>query len=339
MPSRVPNARAAMLSALCVLILAATAPFHPASGASTSTEEILKAIVKVEATVPAEARTAKSLGTDRSGHGALISSDGLILTIGYLILEAESVTVTQHDGRQLPATVVAYDHNSGFGLLRVARPLSATPLTLGDSSALRADSLAVAASHGGSGTAVPVKIVARRDFAGYWEYLLEDAIFTVPPFQDFGGAALLNENGELVGIGSLLVVDAEEPGSYAPGNMFIPINRFKAIRDELVASGRTRKPNHPWIGLYTEEVRGRLFVQRVARGGPSDAAGLRTGDIVVSVGDKPVRSQVDFYRTLWSYGGPGARIPITVLTADAGLRTAEVASVDRYSWLRKPRGN
>ena len=335
MRSRSVCAPAALLLTLCALLLFA----NPSTVQAASTDDILKAIVKVEASVPADARSAKSLGTERSGHGAVIANDGLVLTIGYLILEAESVTITQHDGTTQPAAVVAYDHNSGFGLVRAARPLDATPLTLGNSAALKTESLAVAASQGGSAMAMPVKVVSRRDFTGYWEYLLEDAVFTIPPYSNFGGAALLNQNGELVGIGSLLVVDAEEPGSYGPGNMFIPINRFKPIRQEMLTSGRTMKPNHPWIGLYTEEARGRLFVQRVAQGGPSDKAGIGEGDIVVSIGGKPVQTQRDFYRHLWSYGEPGARIPVTVLTATSGVRTVEIGSIDRYSWLRQPRGN
>jgi len=330
---------AIFVTSLCTLIFFAEVPQSQAAATQPSTVEILKAIVKIEALVPSDARSAKSLGTERSGHGAVIGNDGLILTIGYLILEAESVTVTQHDGTQLPASIVAYDHNSGFGLVRTSKPVDAAPLTLGDSSMIKAGSLAIAVSHGGPAMALPVKIAARRDFAGYWEYLLEDALFTIPPYSNFGGAALLNEDGLLVGIGSLLVVDAAEPGTYGPGNMFIPIDHFKPIREELVANGRTTKPNHPWIGLYTEEARGRLFVQRVAEGGPSDDAGLGAGDIVVSVGNSPVLTQQDFYRSLWSYGEPGARIPLTVLTANAGVRTVEIVSIDRYSWLRKPRGN
>jgi len=335
MRSRSVGAPAAIILAFCALVFSVL----PSNGRAASTEDILKAIVKVDAVAPPDARSAKTLGTERSGHGAVIGRDGLVLTIGYLILEAEAVTVTQQDGATLPAAIVAYDHNSGFGLVRAARPLDATPLTLGDSDALTTESIAVVASHGGSGTALPVKVAARRDFTGYWEYLLENAIFTTPPYSSFGGAALLNRDGELVGIGSLLVVDAEAQGTYGPGNMFIPINRFKPIRDELLVSGRTKEPNHPWIGLYTEEARGRLFVQRVAQGGPSEKAGISAGDIVVTIGDKPVLTQRDFYRYLWAFGAPGVRIPMTVLTATAGVRTVEIVSIDRYSWLRKPRGN
>ena len=330
---------AMLLTAFTALIFFTNLSAAYAASGKPSPAEILKAVVKVEATVPPDARTAPSLGTLRSGHGAVIENDGLILTVGYLILEAESITVTQYDGTQIPAAAIAYDHNSGFGLVRTARPVKAAPLVLGDSTALKPEDVAIAASYGGGDTVIPVKIASRRDFTGYWEYLLEDAIFTVPPYRNFGGAALLNQDGQLVGIGSLLVPDAIAAGAYGPGNMFIPINRFKPIRDELVHKGRTSIPNHPWIGLYTEEARGRLFVQRVAKGEPSEKAGLGVGDIVVSVGDSPIQTQLEFYRSLWAYGAPGAHIPITVLTPKSRLRTVEIVSVDRYSWLRQPRGN
>lgn len=330
---------ATLFTALITFVFFSFWPIPATAAEQLSPAEILKAVVKVEATVPPNARTAGSLGTLRSGHGAVIGNDGLILTIGYLILEAESITITQHDGTEIPAAAIAYDHNSGFGLVRAAQPVAAEPITLGNSAALKPENFAIAASHGGGETVIPVKIASRRNFTGYWEYLLEDAIFTTPPYRNFGGAALLNQDGQLVGIGSLLVPDAAEAGAYGPGNMFIPINRFKSIRSELVSKGRTTEPNHPWIGLHTEEARGRLFVQRVAKGGPSEVAGLDKGDIVVRVGDSPIQTQVEFYRSIWSYGAPGARIPITVLTATSGLKTVEIDSVDRYSWLRKPRGN
>ena len=328
-----------------VLVAAFTLPYVALSASAAaatrrpSIEEVLDAIVAVKATVPADARSAETLGTVREGHGAVIGTDGLILTIGYLVLEADTVTVTQHDGSELPAAVIAYDQNSGFGLVRTARPMAVTPLKLGDSAALQTGDLAVAAASGGSEYAMPVRIAARRDFTGYWEYLLKDAIFTAPPYPNFGGAALLNQNGELVGIGSLLVADAQEPGVYGPGNMFIPINDFKSIEQQLLTAGRTRQPNHPWLGLYTEEARGRVFVRRVAKDGPSDTAGISAGDIVVSVGDTPVQTQKALYEKIWSYGEPGARIPLTILTANGGIRTVQVKSIDRYDWLRQPTGN
>lgn len=311
----------------------------PAAAPERSADDVLKAVVRIDATIPADARTSKSLGTTRIGNGVVIDSKGLIVTIGYVILEAETVKVTQHDGTEFPATVIAYDHNTGFGLVRATQPPSVSPLPLGDSASLKKDGVILVAGFGGSAAAMPSQIVSRRDFAGYWEYLLEDAIFTAPPHANFGGAALLDSAGTLVGIGSLIVADAAGPGSYSPGNMFIPINKLKPILQELVANGRVAAPNNPWLGLYTEEVRGRLFVQRVARGGPAQRAGIKPGDILVSIGEAPITKQIEFYRKLWSYGAPGVSVPLTLLTAESRLRTIDVPTIDRYTWLRKPRGN
>jgi S1-C subfamily serine protease len=306
---------------------------------SPSIDDVLKAIVRIEAKIPGDARTAGSLGTERDGLGAVIDANGLILTVGYLILEAESATVTRHDGKTFPARIVAYDHNTGFGLARTLKPLGVKPLAFGDSAKLRKTSSVLVAGFGGAQAAMPAKVVARRDYAGYWEYLLENAVFTSPPYPGFGGVALIGSDGTLMGIGSLILPDAIEPGEYGPGNMFIPIDRLAAILPDLIAVGRSRTPNHPWIGLYTEEHRGKLFVKRVAKGGPADRAGIKPDDIVLGLGEDPVRKQADLYRKLWAMGKPGARIPLKILGPDSRVRTVQVESIDRYKWLNFPAGN
>ena len=319
-----------------VLLLPSLAP---AWAAELPAKQILNSVVKLDADIPPSARTAPHLGTKREGHAVVIDSNGLALTIGYLILEATAVRLTGADGKPVPATIVAYDHNTGFGLLRALRPLGVKPIRLGDSSRAVANTPVLVAGHGGAMNAVPVRVVSRRDFAGYWEYLLEKAIFTSPPFPGFGGAALIDDRGQLIGIGSLVVGDAAAKNTYSPGNMFIPINALKPIMGDLISEGRSTGPHHPWIGVYTEEARGRLFVNRLAKEGPARAAGIREGDIIVSVDDQPVAGQMDFYRKLWIRGGPDVTVEITVLTAKSGIATYSVAATDRYKWLQFPRGN
>lgn len=312
---------------------------HATAETSPSIGDVLKAIVRIEARIPADARTVGSLGPERDGLGVAIDSDGLVLTVGYLILEAESATVTRHDGKTFPARIVAYDHNTGFGLARTLKPLGVKPLAFGNSAALKKDAPVLVAGFGGPDAAMPATVVARRDFAGYWEYLLENAVFTSPPYPGFGGVALIGGDGTLMGIGSLILPDAAVPGEYGPGNMFIPIDRLGPILPDLIAKGRSRAPNRPWIGLYTEEHRGRLFVKRVAKGGPADRAGIKPDDIVIGVGDTPVHDQAALYRALWAVGKPGVRIPLRMLGPDSRVRTVEVESIDRYDWLRIPAGN
>lgn len=314
-------------------------PSLAAAETSPSIDDVLKAIVRIEAKIPANARTAGSLGPERDGVGVAIDAKGLVLTVGYLILEAESATVTRHDGKTFPARVVAYDHNTGFGLMRTLKPLGVKPLAFGDSAKLQKDSPVLVAGFGGAGAVMSAKVVARRDFAGYWEYLLENAVFTSPPYPGVGGIALIGSGGNLMGIGSLILPDAVAPGEYGPGNMFIPIDRLGPILSDLIAIGRSRTPNHPWIGLYTEEHRGRLFVKRVAKGGPADRAGIKPDDIVIGVRGAPVRQQADLYRKLWAEGKPGARIPLKILGPDSRVRTVHVESIDRYEWLKIPAGN
>lgn len=322
--------------AFCALILAA-API--AAFAQKTVDDILSAVVRVQTEINPGGRTASVLGTERDGHGVVIDSSGLVLTIGYLILESQKVTVTGADGVALPARFVAYDSETGFGLVRTQTPLKAKPMRLGDSSQLNQGAGVIVAGFGGRGNTIRAKVVARRDFAGYWEYLLPKAIFTQPPFRIFGGAALIDLEGRLVGIGSLIVGDATQGQGVSPGNMFLPINALKPILGPMIESGRSDIPPRPWVGIYSEEIRQRVFVNRLAADGPGADAGVGIGDIIVAVDGKPVTGMTDFYRKLWALGDPGVDVPLTVLRISGELETLTLRSGDRYGWYRYGTGN
>ena len=293
----------------------------------------LTAVVKIGVRVSGDARSATTLGTEREGSGVLIDSEGLVLTIGYLILEAEEAMLELSDGRNVPAQAIAYDHESGFGLLRAAKPLGIKPMALGDSRQLRERDPVLVAGHGGAGAAAPAYVVSRREFAGPWEYLLEDAVFTAPAYSNFGGAALIGSDGRLVGIGSLLVADAIRPNVALPGNMFVPIEKLTPILADLLANGRNAGPRHPWIGLRGDEYRGHLFIAGVTPGAPAARAGLKSGDILIGVGGKPVTGMADFYRKMWGTGGAGVSVPIQILDGMT-VREVPVKSIDRYEWFK-----
>jgi S1-C subfamily serine protease len=224
----------------------------------------------------------------------LIDSSGLIVTIGYLILEAERVEIMLPGGELVPVEVVAYDYETGFGLLRATTDMKIRPMELGSSTGLTLGEKMLIASYGGSQTVRPAMFTGEREFAGYWEYLLEDALFTIPPYPRFGGAALIASSGKLIGIGSLAVGDAIDGEQMVPGNMFLPIDRLKSVLGDLLTDGRSSGPRKPWLGIYTEEIEGRLLVQRVADDGPAMAAGIKPGDIIVAAGGKPIVSMADF---------------------------------------------
>jgi S1-C subfamily serine protease len=291
------------------------------------------AVVKLDVKVSSEARSASILGTEREGSGVLIDGDGLILTIGYLIMEASEATVETGDGRIVAAQPVAYDHESGFGLLRTLKPLGIKPIELGDSRKLRERDAVLIAGHGGRGEAAPAYVVSRREFAGPWEYLLENAVFTAPAYDNFGGAALIDSGGKLVGIGSLLVPDAIHPGVALQGNMFVPIEKLTPILADLLATGRNAGPRRPWIGLRGDEYRGRLFIDGVTPGGPAAKAGLKPGDLVVGVAGKPIEGMADFYRKMWRVGQPGAIVPLQVVDGMT-VREVRLKSIDRYDWYK-----
>lgn len=304
-----------------------------------SVEELLTAVVGVYATVPEQARTAAALGTERFGSGVVIDSSGLIVTIGYLILEAEKVEIVLPNEELVPVDVLAYDYETGFGLLRAPDRVTILPMPLGSSSGLPPGEKLLIASYGGEQTVRPAVFTGAREFAGYWEYLLEDAMFTVPPYPRFGGAALISSSGRLVGIGSLSVADAYNGDDMiVPGNMFLPIDRLKSIMGDLLTEGRSSGPRRPWLGIYTEEVEGMLMVRRVAADGPAMAAGIAPGDIIVAAGGIPVESMADFYRKVWAQGGPGDVISLTVVKG-AEVQELEIRSADRYQWLRTPRSD
>ena len=303
----------------------------PQAAAPSASAEALRAVVALAVTVPAEARSAATLGRARKGNGVVIDSAGLIVTIGYLILEAASVEVVA-EGKKVPASVVGYDLESGFGLVRASQPLGVKPLPLGASSRTQEREPAIAAAHGGPEEAQPVVIASKRRFAGYWEYMLDEAIFTAPPIAEFGGAALIDPQGRLIGIGSLLVGDAlPEPRS--PGNMFVPIDLLKPVMADLLALGRSAKPARPWLGINTQAVHGRLFVTRITPESPADKAGVRTGDIILAVGDKPVETLVELYDAIWARGAAGVEVPVTVLRQSDQQRIT-VKSIDRLTFLK-----
>ena len=295
----------------------------------------LPAVVGLRTTIPKDRRSAQTLGAEREGHGVLIDHRGLIVTIGYLIMEADSVTITDIDGTDYAAYIVGFDYESGFGLARTERPLEHRPLAFGDSDVLELRSEAYVAGVGGEKAVLKVKVAGRREFAGYWEYLLDKAIFTVPAYPLWGGSALVGQDGTLMGIGSLLVQEALGPGAPAfPGNMYVPINRLKPIFDELVSRGRLSTPPRPWLGLYTVEHMGQLVVGGISDGGPADRAGLQRGDILQALDGEVLDEVADFYRKLWGSGPAGTAVTLRLErdndTFDVTVRTGDRARYHKF---------
>ena len=331
-----------ILAALIFVALIFTALWVPRSALAQETEPpdlaapnlaaMVQSIVGVKAIVPSNARTAESLGTERMGSGIVIDSGGLIVTIGYLVMEASSVEVRTADGKVHPADIVAYDQVSGFGLLRGQYGFKAKPMRLGRSAAVKVGDPLLALSHGGAEGVRATQLVSKREFAGYWEYLLDEALFTAPPIMDFGGAALVSPLGELIGVGSLFVHDAAPPLA-APGNMFIPVDVLRPILGDLIALGRTSMPPRPWLGLTTHEEGNRLIIRQVTPGGPAANAGLRTNDAIVGVAGQPVTRLADLYRKIWALGDAGVRVPLDIRRGDQ-VETVPVMSMDRYRHLR-----
>lgn len=314
-------------------ILVALVSACPAGAQTPSINELVSAVVRINTHIAPEGRTVQGLGREREGSGILIDSDGLILTIGYLMVEAYAAEVIDNNGRTVPANVVGYDHETGFGLLRTIEPLKHKPMPLGKSADLKEGDPVLIASFGGPAMVSGAYVVGKREFAGSWEYLLDEALFTAPPHPAWSGAALINREGKLVGVGSLIVGDAARGSDKAPGNMFVPIDRLSPILGDLISAGRTPGPGRPWLGLTTDELRGRLFVSRVTPGGPAEKAGISRGDVIVGVNGEPPKDLADFYRKVWAQGSAGVTIALDVLQ-DSQVRRFEVKSINRLDHLK-----
>lgn len=290
-----------------------------------------EAVVKLSIKAVPDARTADNLGMEREGTGVVFAEKGLILTIGYLILEAGSILVVAGDGRVYPASVVGYDHATGFGILRAG--MDCRPLEMGSSAAVRELATVLVVAHGGAGGASRACVVSRRRFTGWWEYMIDGGIFTAPPRFEHSGAGLLDAEGRLVGVGSLWVSDALDAGVAFPGNMFVPVDLLTPLLDDLLSIGRSREPARPWLGVYSEEIRGHVVVTRVLPESPAAQAGLARGDIILGVGGEAVGRQSEFYQRLWSSGEAGAPIVLHVLHKRS-VRQLTVRSMDRMAFLR-----
>ena len=305
----------------------------PAAAQTAWIEELAGAVVRIKTHINPEGRTVAGLGREREGSGVVIDSNGLVLTIGYLMVEAYAAQVIDNSGRALPANVVGYDHESGFGLLRTTEPLKSKPMAFGRSAEVKERDPVLIASFGGVDMVAAAYVVGKREFAGNWEYMLDDALFTAPPHPAWSGAALISREGKLVGIGSLIVGDAAGGREKTPGNMFVPIDRLPPILGELLAGGRVSGPGRPWLGVNAEDLQGRLFVSRVTPDSPAEKAGIQRGDLIVGVNGEKPRSLADFYRKVWAQGGAGASIPLDVLQ-DSQVRRIDVKSMNRLDHLK-----
>ncbi len=297
-------------------------------------DRALSSIVALHSIIPPDAFSAETLGTERAGNGVVID-DGLVLTIGYLITEAESVWLHRGDGRVVEGHALGFDAVTGFGLVQALGSLELDPLPLGSSAAAQVDDGVIVGGAGGRTRSVASQIVAKQEFAGYWEYLLDEAIFTHPAHPNWGGTGLLSAGGELIGIGSLQL-ERERDGKAEHVNMIVPIDLLKPVLDDLRKFGRVNRPARPWLGMYTTEIENKVVVIGVSDNAPAAHAELKAGDVILAVNGERVASQAAFYRKLWSLGSAGVDVPLTVhhegVTFDVVL-----ASTDRAKLLKAPR--
>ncbi len=294
----------------------------------------LSSIVRVSSEVPEDAFSARTLGTERQGNAVILDDEGILLTIGYLVVDAHTITVHAKGGQDVRAELVGYNHESGFALLHALSPLDVPATSIGTADGLEEGEPVIIAPYGGSDHAISAAVVSRREFAGSWEYMLDSAIFTTPIHPNWSGAALLLTDGSLCGVGSLWINDAEEGKNESPGNMFVPIDLLPPIYEHMVSTGLAQGPHRPWLGMYTAEAMNRLFVSGVIPDAPADLAGVEAGDLVYGIDDETTKSLAGLYHKLWSAGDAGTKIVLN-LRRDGEDIDVTVETDSRYSFLEK----
>jgi len=295
----------------------------------------LTAMVSIRCEVPENAFTAPSLGTERSGHGVLIRDSGVVLTIGYLTIEAQKIWLIDATGQAVAGHVLAYDQETGFGLVQALGKLNARAIPLGSSTTLQVGDDVVVAGHGGIENAISARVAAKQEFAGYWEYLLNEAIFTTPAHPVWGGAALISEHGELVGIGSLFIQHSQEDQLPFDGNMIVPIDILKPVLEDLLTYGRVDKPPRPWLGIMIADSDEQLYVAGIIPEGPSAKSGLESDDMLSAINGQPVENLPTFFRQLWALGDAGITITLSVIRDDQ-VFDVQIKTADRNDFLLRP---
>jgi S1-C subfamily serine protease len=294
----------------------------------------LDAVVQLRAEIPEDAFTAQILGTERLGNGVVIRDDGLVLTIGYLITEASTLWLTTNKGVVVPGFPLAYDQVTGFGLVQPLGKLGVRPLPRGSAASCRIGENVVVAGHGGRAHALRATVFAKREFAGYWEYLLDEAIYTAPAHPQWGGSALIGSDGKLLAVGSLLVQEKVDAGTLQ-GNMLVPIDLLAPILDDMLKLGRPAQAPRGWLGMYTTEAGGKLVVAGLAPDAPAERGGVKVGDVIVEVAGEKTGSLAELWRSVWALGGPGSEVPMKLLRKSALVDTV-LRSADRQDFLKKP---
>ena len=299
-------------------------------------EQALSAVVGIRSEIPNDAFTAETLGTERAGNGVLIRPDGLVLTVGYLVTEAETIWLNLIDGRKVPGTVLGFDQATGFGLVQALARLDLPALPIGNSGEVQVGDPVVVAGAGGRTRSVAARVVAKQEFAGYWEYVVDDAIFTAPSHPNWGGTAVIGADGRLIGLGSLQLQEGHDQDLPGNLNMVIPIDLLKPILDDIQSFGRPNRPPRPWLGLYATEVKERVVIVGLAKDGPAMRADLHTGDVLLSIGDHEVNDLADLYRHVWAMGLPGVEVPLSIFRDGRTLAT-RIKTGDRQAFLKAPR--
>lgn len=291
-------------------------------------EYVVPATVSIRSVTPQRHPSARLLGTERMGSGAIIDAEGHILTVGYVVMGARTIEVTLPDQQQFPATLVCQDFESGIAILQTpARDLPTVPL--GHSSSLKEGDkvIIVAATDQTQRMASPGFISALRPFEAYWEYMLDQAILTTAMNPGFGGGPLLDSLGQMIGVLSLNLNSTKEM------TLAIPIDLFHRVKEGVFTFGSiTDRRPRPWVGMYSEPVEGGVAVIGLIPNGPASRAGMEVKDVILEVNNAEATGRRELYELMWR-NRAGDELTFTVQRGEEVL-DIRVTSMDRAEFYR-----
>ena len=259
-------------------------------------EKALRATVGVHTHIPPNhVSNAIGLGTDRRGTGTVVSSDGLVLTIHYLLLGATKVIVTLPNGEQRDATIVGKDYSTGLGLLKIdgANHPHLEVVSSGNS-VVGEDVFTVASLGSDKRCADNGMITYLGPFDAVWEFVLDRSICVTATSLNLGlpGGPILNRRVQVIGVSYLNFTDPGRPILGIPGEYYLN------IRDELARHGRVSKPQRAYLGVVSYTLRDHVIIANVMPGGPGEKAGLKQGDLVLAIDGKDISERRLLYEGL-----------------------------------------
>jgi S1-C subfamily serine protease len=274
-------------------------------------EHVSRATVSIHVQVPPTHPSVMiGLGTDRRGTGALVSADGVIVTVNYMIMGAQDVIVTFASGEQVPGRVIARDFTTSLGLVKIGGTrLPHLDVVSSQTAALGQDIFMISSMGAEKRCADTGIITYLGPFDAAWEFVLERCVCVTASALNIGlsGGPIVNSRGQLLAVSYLNFGDLVRPILGIPGECFL------SGRDELVRHGhRVSTPPRLWLGLLSYTLRDHVVIAGVMPGSPGEKAGIRQGDLVLSADGLEIHERKALYDAINRHR-PGEQMRLKIM--------------------------